>query len=138
MLFASMVDGAAGSFPGDNSGFRYLIPDDDERNSYSKTVLSSRALIHRAAFGHAVLQLLDSSEFDYVVDENGVLAKMVAKRGDLEVQPGNYQSLEYEFDSSAFDLPASQGALPLTVEFAQIRWFNAGKVLSHCHFDIVA
>ncbi|MNY58219.1 hypothetical protein D3C86_1945310 [compost metagenome] len=63
---------------------------------------------------------------------------MVAKRGDLEVQPGNYQSLEYEFDSSAFDLPASQGALPLTVEFAQIRWFNAGKVLSHCHFDIVA
>lgn len=119
LLFTHMVDGRSGSFPGDDSGFRYLIPDDDAQQTYSGTALFSQALIHRAAFGHAVVQLLEEAEFERTVDQNGVLAKMVAKRGALQAMAGSYQSVDYEFESEAFSLPAAGGALPLTVEFAQ-------------------
>jgi hypothetical protein len=119
LLFASLVDGGSGSFPGDNSGFKYLIPDDDAQRSYSATELFSRALIHRAAFGHALLQMLEGAEFEHIADGDGSLAKMVARRGALQVAAGRYQSLEYEFESDAFSLPAVGGAIPLTVEFDQ-------------------
>lgn len=119
VLFASLVDGGSGLFPGDNSSFRYLIPDDDGQRSYSATELFSRALIHRAAFGHAVLQLLDDAEFEHITDEEGALAKMVARRGDLQVPAGNAQTVDYEFDYDAFNLPAVGGPMPLTLEFDQ-------------------
>ncbi|MNL35880.1 hypothetical protein D3C87_1579360 [compost metagenome] len=44
VLFGTLVDGGSGLFPGDNSGFRYLIPDDDAHRRYSATELFSRAL----------------------------------------------------------------------------------------------
>jgi hypothetical protein len=119
LLFASLVDGGSGDFPGDNSGFKYLIPDDDAQNSYSATELFSRALIHRAAFGHALLQMLDDAEFEHIANGAGSLAKMVAKRGALKVAAGSYQTLEYEFESDPFSLPAVGGAMPLTIEFDQ-------------------
>lgn len=117
LLFAAMADGRAGDFPGNDSGFRYLIPDADAQRSYSGAALFSQALIHRAAFGHAVLQLLDNAQFQRVADDAGMLTKMVAQNGALEAAAGSYQSLDYEFESEAFSLPAAGGALPLTVEF---------------------
>lgn len=119
LLFASMEDGRSGDFPGDNSGFRYLIPDDDGQQQYSATELFSRALIHRAAFGQAVLSVLEEGEFEHVVDEAGALAKLVAKRGDLPIAADAWRTLDFEFESEAFSLPATVGAVPLTVEFEQ-------------------
>lgn len=119
LLFASLVDGGSGSFPGDNSGFKYLIPDDDAQHSYSATELFSRALVHRAAFGHALLQMLEGAEFEHLPDGDGSLARMVARRGALQVAAGRYESLEYEFEYDAFSLPAVGGAMPLTIEFDQ-------------------
>jgi hypothetical protein len=119
LLFASLVDGGSGSFPGDNSGFKFLIPDDDAQHSYCVTELFSRAFVHRAAFGHALLQMLDDAEFEHIVDGGGSLAKMVARRGSLQVAAGSYKTFEYEFESDAFSLPAVGGATPLTVEFDQ-------------------
>ena len=117
ILFASLVDGGSGSFPG--SSFRYLIPDDEAQRNFSVTELVSRALIHRAAFGHAVMQMLDDAEYEHIADGEGALTKLVAKRGALQVAVGSYQSLDYEFESEAFSLPAVGGAMPLTVEFEQ-------------------
>ncbi|WP_053145951.1 hypothetical protein [Pseudomonas sp. P97.38] len=119
LLFVRMSEGRSGTFPGDNSGFRYLIPDDDAQNTYSQTALFSLALIHRAAFAHALVQLLDGAEFERTLDQGGGLAKMVAKRGALQATAGSYNSLDYEFESEAFSVPATQGALPLTAEFGQ-------------------
>ncbi|BBP57883.1 hypothetical protein [Pseudomonas sp. St316] len=119
LLFTRMADGGSGSFPGDDSGFRYLIPDDDAQHAYSGTALFSQALIHRAAFGHALVQLLEDAEFERTFDQDGALATMVAKHGALQVTAGRYRSLDYEFESEAFSLPAAAGASPLTVEFAQ-------------------
>lgn len=119
LLFASMEDGRTGDFPGDNSGFRYLIPDDDAQQHYSATELFSRALIHRAAFGHAVLSLLEDGEFEHIVDETGALAKLVAKRGELRIAADSYRTLDFEFESDAFSLSATGGVLPLSVEFEQ-------------------
>ena len=119
LLFASMEDGRGGDFPGDNSGFRYLIPDNDGQQHYSATELFSRALIHRAAFGQAVLSVLEEGEFEHVVDEAGALAKLVAKRGELRIAADAYRTLDFEFESEAFSLPATGGAAPLTVEFEQ-------------------
>jgi hypothetical protein len=119
LLFASMEDGRTGDLPGDNSGFRYLIPDDDGQQHYSATELFSRALIHRAAFGRAVLSLLEAGEFEHIADETGALAKLVAKRGELPIAGGSYRTLDMEFDYDEFRLPATTGAVPLTVEFEQ-------------------
>lgn len=119
LLFASLVDGGSGDFPGDNSGFRYLIPDDDAQHSYSATVLSSQALNRRAAYGSAVLQLLDEGEFNHVADEYGALARLVARRGAMPVVAGGYENLDFQFESDAFNLSGIEGALPLTVEFDQ-------------------
>lgn len=125
LLFTRMVDGHPGAFPGDGSGFRYLIPDADARQTYSSTVLFSHALIRRAAFGSALVQLLENAEFERTFDQDGALAKMVATRGALQVAAGSYQSLDYEFESEAFNFSATDGAPPLTVEFAQ------NEVLQH-------
>jgi hypothetical protein len=119
LLFASMVDGGSGDFPGDDSGFRYLIPDDDGQLRYSATELFSRALIHRAAFGQAVLSVLADGEFEHFVDETGALAKLVARRGALQIAADSYRTLDFEYESDAFSLPATGGAVPLTVEFEQ-------------------
>jgi len=119
ILFARSVNGAAGSFPGDNSGFKYLIPDDDAQHSYSATELFSRALIHRAAFGHALMQMLDDADFEHIADEAGSLAKMVARRGGLQVAATDYETSEYRFESDPFSLPTVGGAMPLTIEFDQ-------------------
>ncbi|MBO1542163.1 hypothetical protein [Pseudomonas sp. OA65] len=119
LVFSRMVDGHSGSFPGDGSGFKYLIPDDDAQQTYSGTALFSQALIHRAAFGHALVNLLEDAEFERTFDQGGALVKMVATRGVLQAAVGRYASLDYEFESEAFNLSATGGASPLTVEFAQ-------------------
>jgi hypothetical protein len=126
LLFTAMTDGCAGDFPGGGTDFRYLIPDPDSQRSYSGTALFSQALLPRAAFGNAVLQLLDNAQFQRVTDGTGRLTKMVAQSGTLEVAQGYYESLEYEFESQPFSLEAAGGAVPLTVEFddhqATQRW----------------
>lgn len=117
VLFAKMVEGRSGSYPGDDAGFKFLIPAKNAQNSSSATLLFSKPLIHRAAYASALLQLLEEGgEFQHVTDANGVLVKMIAKGGVLPVAAGNYQSDEYEFESEAASLPAFGGA-PLTVEF---------------------
>ncbi|MGN8276958.1 hypothetical protein [Pseudomonas sp. SMN5] len=119
LLFGRMADGRAGSFPGDDSGFKYLIPDDDAQQFYSATALFSLPLIHRAAYGHALVQLLEDADFQRSEDQDGGLARMVARRGALQVGAGTYNTLDYEFESEPFTLSAADGALPLTVEFGQ-------------------
>ncbi|MBT2341799.1 MULTISPECIES: hypothetical protein [Pseudomonas] len=124
LLFVRMSDGLAGTFPSDGSDFRYLIPDDDAQQSYSATALFSLALIHRAAFAHALLQLLEGAEFERTLGQGGALAKMVAKRGALPATAGSYRSLDYEFEFEAFSVPAADGALPLTAEFGEDEVFQ--------------
>ncbi|BCX68057.1 hypothetical protein [Pseudomonas izuensis] len=116
LLFTSMVQGRKGGYPKDED-FRNLIPDDDEQRSWSGTALFSRALIHRAAFGDAVLKALPHVQFERLTDEFGTLTKMVAKSGALHAPDASYRSLEHEFESDAFELQAKGGASPLTIEF---------------------
>lgn len=117
LLFDCMKEGRKGDFPGDDSGFRYLIPDATAEKNWSGTALFSQALIHRAVFGHAVLKLLENAQFDREHDWTGRLTKMVAKSGELQAPASSYQSLDCQFESDPCSLPATGGALPLTVEF---------------------
>jgi hypothetical protein len=118
LLFVTMDHGVTGDFPGSESGFMYLIPDDTDQD-YSGTALFSLHLLHRAAFADAVLQLLASPEFEFSAAPSEPLAKMVAKAGRFTVPARNFQSADYQFESDPFDIAASTGAQPLTLDFAE-------------------
>ncbi|MGY2339995.1 hypothetical protein ACW9HW_12220 [Pseudomonas sp. SDO5532_S415] len=121
LVFQRMKEGSAGDFPGDDSRFRYLIPDATPEKNWTGTAMFSQALIHRAAFGHAVLKMFDKVQFVRENDWTGRLTKMVAVSGEFQAPAGSYQSRDYQFEYDPFSLSAMSSALPLTVKFDEDR-----------------
>ncbi|WP_460123393.1 hypothetical protein [Pseudomonas sp. S2_C03] len=116
LLFAKLEEGSSGDYPGNDSGYRYLIPDAQGDEAFTATILLSQAFMHRTTFANAVLQLLDGGDFDRVNDSTGRLTGLVAKSGELEVPGTAYQSADYQFESTRYSVSAMDGAAPLTVE----------------------
>lgn len=116
LLFVTMEHGTTGAFPDDHSDFHYLIPSDADQ-PYSATVVFGSHLLHRAAFGDTVMQLLEAGEFEFEEVSGEPLRQMVARAGSFEVRAGRAEGPQFIFESEAFSLDASSGQQPLTVEF---------------------
>ncbi|QWB08272.1 imidazole glycerol phosphate synthase [Pseudomonas syringae] len=116
LLFTTMEYGVSGGIPGDESDFRYLIPNDAQL-SYSATAVFSSHALHRAAFGHAVMQMLQAPDFSFIVSEDKPLQRMVARAGTFAVPAGDYRSAEYVFESEPFSVQAFNTQHPLTIDF---------------------
>lgn len=116
LLFTTMEYGVTGGLPDDDSDFRYLIPN-DEQHSYSATAVFSAHALHRAAFGHAVIQMLQAPDFRFIVASDKPLQRMIAQAGTFAVQAGDYQSAEFAFESEPFSLQAVNTEHPLTIDF---------------------
>ncbi|GAB7529471.1 hypothetical protein PS3A_18800 [Pseudomonas sp. 3A(2025)] len=116
LLFTTLQYGVGGGYPGNESSFRYLIPDEDTQ-TYSATALLSSHLLHRAALGVSMQSLLDEAAFDYEPASSAHFGRMVARSGRLEVPAGTWRGPDLEFESDAFTLQAVNGARALTAEF---------------------
>ncbi|WP_122864452.1 hypothetical protein [Pseudomonas viridiflava] len=116
LLFVTLDYGVAGGLPDDSSDFRYLIPNDAGADYSAAMVFSSHAL-HRAALGHAVMEMLNSPEFFFEMPDKEPLRSMVARSGTFDVAGDSYQSADFVFESSAFSVQASDTHQPLTVDF---------------------
>ncbi len=111
VVFAGLKHGAIGDFPGEESSYPFLLPDDLQQPAATTLLLSSR-LLHRAAYATGLEQMLEEGAFDAVYDDDQVLLRMDAKAGQLRSLPSEYQSSEYEFRSEAFVIPVAAGPLP--------------------------
>lgn len=120
LLFMTMEYGVTGGVPGDDSDFRYLIPNDAQQ-SYSATAMFSSHALHRAAFGHAVIQMLQAPDFSFSNPDDKPLQRMVAQAGTFEVPAGDYRSAEFVFESEPFSVQAFNAQHPLTIEFEYAR-----------------
>ncbi|WP_147406533.1 hypothetical protein [Pseudomonas reidholzensis] len=118
VLFISMIHGPAGSFPVQGSDFPFLLPDELAASDASTALISLR-LVHRAAYGSALLGVLKGGEFEYRYDVSKDLSSMVAKKGGLEVPASEWNSSLYAFKSDAFELPAVDGENALSAEFSE-------------------
>ncbi|AVB14376.1 MULTISPECIES: hypothetical protein [Pseudomonas syringae group] len=116
LLFATMEYGVTGGIPGGDSDFRYLIPNDAQQ-SYSATAVFSSHALHRAAFGHAVIQMLQAPDFSFSVPDDKPLQRMVAQAGTFAVPAGEYRSAEFVFESEPFSVQAFNAQHPLTIDF---------------------
>ncbi len=116
LLFLTMQHGITGGIPGNPADWPYLIPDDADQ-PYSATAIFSQHLLHRAAFGHAVMQLLEAGEFDFIEADGEPARQMVARAGRFEVPAGGAKGPKFMFESEAFSLNAGGGQQPLTVAF---------------------
>ncbi|MCJ2374997.1 imidazole glycerol phosphate synthase [Pseudomonas sp. RGM 3321] len=116
LLFTTMEYGVTGGIPGDDSDFRYLIPNDAQQ-SYSATAVFSSHALHRAAFGHAVIQMLQAPDFSFSVPDDKPLQRMVAQAGTFAVPAGEYRSAEFVFESEPFSVQAFNAQHPLTIDF---------------------
>ncbi|RMP69552.1 hypothetical protein ALQ20_00102, partial [Pseudomonas syringae pv. atrofaciens] len=96
--------------------FRYLFPNDAQL-SYSATAVFSSHALHRAAFGHAVMQMLQAPDFSFIVSEDKPLQRMVARAGTFAVPAGDYRSADYVFESEPFSVQAFNTQHPLTIDF---------------------
>ncbi|MBC3954218.1 hypothetical protein [Pseudomonas triticifolii] len=116
LLFTTLEHGATGGFPDASADFRYLIPNDADAQYSATTVISTHAL-HRAAFGHAVMEMFKTSQFEFIVPAEKPLAQMVAKAGTFEVAASRYQTEDLEFEADRFSVPAVSARQPLTIDF---------------------
>ncbi|WP_152035060.1 hypothetical protein [Pseudomonas ovata] len=116
LLFARMEHGIAGGYPGQDSDFRYLIPDDEQQRCAVTTLLSSH-LLHRAALGEAMSQLADDVEFEYQAADSSHQGRMIARQGHLQVPASAWHNNGQEFECDAFTLQAADGAGGLRAEF---------------------
>ncbi len=116
LLFTTMQYGVTGGIPSDESDFRYLIPNDAQL-SYSATAVFSSHALHRAAFGHAVMQMLQTPDFSFIVSDDKPLQRMIAQAGTFAVPAGGYRSAEFVFESDPFSVQAFNAQHPLTIDF---------------------
>ncbi|MCH5512553.1 imidazole glycerol phosphate synthase [Pseudomonas syringae] len=116
LLFTTLEYGVTGGIPDGDSDFRYLIPN-DAQHSYSATAVFSSHALHRAAFGGAVIQMLQAPDFSFIVPEDKPLQRMVAQAGTFAVPAGDYRSAEFVFESEPFSVQAFNAQHPLTIDF---------------------
>ncbi len=116
LLFTTLEHGVTGGFPDDSADFRYLIPNDADAQ-YSATTLISAHALHRAAFGYAVMEMLKTPQFEFIVPAEQPLTQMVAQAGTFEIAASRYQTADLEFEADSFSVPAVSENQPLTVDF---------------------
>ncbi|WLH43743.1 hypothetical protein [Pseudomonas beijingensis] len=89
LAFVRMEGRHEGGFPGANSGFRYLIPNDAGRD-YSATVLVGRGRVVIAELVRSLGEMIDSDDFDFVFDDDGGDVTATAKGGGITVPRGTF------------------------------------------------
>lgn len=109
VVFAGLNEGPQGVFPGEQSDYPFLLPDDLQQPVSSTLLLSSR-MLHRAAYATGLEGMLEGGVFEAVHDEDRTLVQLNAKAGQLRVPPGEYQGSEYQFRSDAFVIQVAAGA----------------------------
>jgi hypothetical protein len=76
-----------GDYPGVDSGFKYLIPDDAGKD-YSATVLFSRERVFNSMMASVIDDIgtrIGNHDFTYVYDDNGRLVSATATAGELVI-----------------------------------------------------
>jgi len=109
VVFAGLEHGSSGNFPTELTHYPFLLPDDLEQPVSSTLMLSSQ-LLHRAAYGRGLAQMLEEGAFESYLDANSALQRMDAKAGQLRVHPSTYESRDFEFACDAFVIPVGGGA----------------------------
>jgi hypothetical protein len=89
LAFVRMEGRHEGGFPGANSGFRYLIPNDAGRD-YSATVLVGRGRVVIAELVRSLGEMIDSDDFDFVFDDDSGDVTATAKGGGITVPRGTF------------------------------------------------
>lgn len=110
VIFAGVDNGPTGDFPGEDSGYPFLLPDDLETPVSSSVLLTSRFL-HRAAYGVGLEHMLEGGAFDATFDADNNLQRLDAKAGLLPVHPGTYESNAYQFSCEAFEIAVAGAPL---------------------------
>lgn len=116
LLFTTMAYGVTGGLPDEDADFRYLIPN-DAKAGYTATAVFSAHALHRAAFGHAVMQLLQTNDFEFIVSDDRPLQRMIAQAGVFAVPKSEYESADFAFRSETFSVQAFNRQHPLTIDF---------------------
>ncbi len=96
LAFVRMRGRHEGGFPGPNSGFRYLIPKDADKD-YSATVLLNRGRVIMAQLLKSFGELTGDSNFTYVYDQDNELISATSTGGKLDV-PGQRMTERFEYD----------------------------------------
>lgn len=89
LAFVRMGDRYDGAFPGQNSGFRFLIPHDADKN-YSATVLMSRRRVIVAQLLKELGDIIGSHNFNYEFNEDNELVSAVAMEGRVEIESESF------------------------------------------------
>lgn len=113
LLLGTLAHNITGEHPSPENGFPFPLPVETAELGLG-TLLINFEGVQRAAFGHAVQQLLDGGAFNYQRQSNGKL-RMEATAGALRIPPADYQSLDFNFESKPFDLPG----IGLEVDFSE-------------------
>ncbi|WLH43741.1 hypothetical protein [Pseudomonas beijingensis] len=95
LAFVRMEGRHEGGFPGANSGFRYLIPNDAGRD-YSATVLLGRNRLIVAELVRSLAEMIESDDFDVVFDDDSGDVTATARGGGIKVPRGSF---EYRLES---------------------------------------
>jgi hypothetical protein len=82
LAFVRMQGRLGGHFPGDS--YKYLIPDDQGKD-YSATVLLDRKRVAAVVMVEVAQNLLDSDDFEYVLDEEGNVESATFSSGTFVV-----------------------------------------------------
>ncbi|MFJ2985443.1 MULTISPECIES: hypothetical protein [unclassified Pseudomonas] len=118
LLFMTHRHGARGFDPDDN-GEKALPPmlAPDARDGFSSTVVLSRQLLQRTAYGLGIVGVLEGGEFSYERAEGKPLSAMVAKAGTLRIPAGRISHGTLEFESVACEVPVQPSTEPLRITF---------------------
>lgn len=149
MIYIQMEGGSQGGTPGVD--YPFLIPA-DEGHDYSATVLFDRDRVLRSvpvveAVMPALVEMLGSSDFDYVLDAAGVITKATSKSSGMSTEPYSQMLGPYHFPdrltitlhSNGLVLSAAQPT-PLTVtrnadQTVSVGWVSQGIERTRC--DVV-
>ncbi|WP_152973015.1 hypothetical protein [Pseudomonas asplenii] len=84
LAFVRMQGRHEGGFPGPNSGFRYLIPKDADKD-YSATVLLNRGRVIMAQLLKSFGDLIGTYDFSYEFNDDKELIKATSNGGKLDI-----------------------------------------------------
>ncbi|WP_248797041.1 hypothetical protein [Pseudomonas sp. MWU13-2105] len=133
LLYATMAHGQSGSKPSNDSGYKYLIPN-DPGGDYGFAAQFSSSLVNRAGFGVALLETFGAENVEFVEEPGtGRATGLRARAGTLTIAAtADYKDDVYEYRSEPFDLSATLGGRPLTADFERTRalqhWQTRGTV----------
>ncbi|MFG0629876.1 hypothetical protein [Pseudomonas sp. xss_2] len=118
LLFMTHRHGARGFDPDDNGDKAFppmLVP--QAHADFSSTVVLSRQLQQRTAYGLGILGALEGAEFSYERAEGKPLSAMVAKAGILRIPAGRVSHGTLEIESVVCEVPVQPETEGLRITF---------------------